>query len=47
MNLNGTLSLENAVFLRSIRMATAYFREWAQIEAVSEPLDWTAPGMAN
>ena len=37
---NAVLSLENAVILRQPEIANAYFNEWLQIEAISEPLDW-------
>ena len=35
-----TKSLENAVIIHSKEVAQAYFNEWAQITALSEPLDW-------
>lgn len=38
---NATRSFENAVVLTGKKVATAYLQEWAQIEALSEPLDWT------
>ena len=37
---NASRSLENAVAISSERIARAYFAEWEQIEAISEPLDW-------
>jgi phosphatidylserine/phosphatidylglycerophosphate/cardiolipin synthase-like enzyme len=37
---NATQSLENAVILRNEEIASAYANEWAQIFALSEPLDW-------
>lgn len=37
---NGTRSLENAVYIRHRGIAEAYYKEWAQIMAASEPLDW-------
>lgn len=37
---NATLSLENAVVIRNEEIANAYFDEWQQILALSEPLDW-------
>lgn len=40
--LNAASSLENAVVLREPTLVNAYYREWAQVLAVSEPLDWTA-----
>lgn len=33
-------SLENAVVISDTDIVNAYFREWEQIEAISEPLDW-------
>jgi hypothetical protein len=39
----GGRSFENAVIIRDRRVATAYAHEWAQIFALSEPLDWTTP----
>ena len=38
---NAQKSFENAVILRDPDIADAYAREWAQILALSEPLDWT------
>ena len=35
-----TKSLENAVVIRDQVIAQAYFNEWSQIMALSEPLDW-------
>jgi len=35
-----TRSFENAVLISSDVIARAYFDEWAQILAISEPLDW-------
>jgi hypothetical protein len=42
MNLsyNATKSLENAVLINDEQIAKAYAEEWAQIFAMSEPLDW-------
>ena len=42
MNLsyNATKSLENAVLINDARIAEAYAKEWAQIFAMSEPLNW-------
>lgn len=37
---NATHSFENAVLLRHPEIVTAYFREYAQVAALSEPLDW-------
>lgn len=43
---NGTHSLENAVLIEGDRVAEAYYEEWEQIVALSEPLDWDTPWMA-
>jgi hypothetical protein len=37
---NGTRSRENAVVIESEHVALAYFREWYQMFALSEPLEW-------
>jgi hypothetical protein len=37
---NGTRSRENAVVIQSDGIAAAYAREWFQVYAISEPLDW-------
>ena len=37
---NAGMSLENALYLTDHQIVQAYFREWEQIEAISEPLDW-------
>jgi phosphatidylserine/phosphatidylglycerophosphate/cardiolipin synthase-like enzyme len=37
---NGTRSRENAVVIESESIARAYAREWFQVYAISEPLDW-------
>lgn len=39
---NGSQSLENAVILRDPKIASAYAEEWAQVLALSEPLDWSS-----
>jgi hypothetical protein len=39
---NAVMSLENALVLRDREVVVAFFREWQQIEALSEPLDWHA-----
>ena len=39
---NGTRSRENAVVIESRVIATAFFREWFQMFALSEPLDWSS-----
>lgn len=35
-----SMSFENAIFIRNKDIATAYFGEFCQILAMSEPLDW-------
>lgn len=42
---NAGQSFENAVFINDPRIAYAYLREYAQIMALSEPLDWTSEWM--
>jgi hypothetical protein len=37
---NGTKSRENAVLISSDEIAQAFLREWFQVYAISEPLDW-------
>lgn len=37
---NGTRSRENAILVESEHIALAYFREWYQMFALSEPLEW-------
>jgi hypothetical protein len=37
---NACRSLENALYVTDPNIVAAYYREWAQIEAISEPLDW-------
>lgn len=37
---NAAMSLENALVLTEPSIVTAYFKEWEQILALSEPLDW-------
>lgn len=37
---NGTRSRENAVVVEGEHIAMAYFREWYQMFALSEPLEW-------
>ncbi len=39
---NASLSLENALYITNIDIVKAYFREYGQIAAMSEPLDWTS-----
>lgn len=38
---NATMSLENALYLTNKKIVRAYFNEFGQIAAMSEPLDWT------
>ena len=40
MSVNASLSLENGVFIRDLKIADAYFKEFQQIYGASEPLDW-------
>jgi hypothetical protein len=37
---NGGRSLENAVYISNPVIVQQYMKEWAQIVAISEPLDW-------
>lgn len=37
---NANMSFENAIVLNNKSIIKAYFQEWAQIEALSEPLEW-------
>jgi len=39
---NANLSLENAIVIRNRAIVEAYYNEWQQVLALSEPLDWTA-----
>lgn len=39
---NGERSRENAVLIESCEVARAYLDEWAQLVALSEPLDWNS-----
>ena len=43
---NAANSLENAVVIEDTNIALAYFYEWAQVLAMSEPLDWSAEYVA-
>lgn len=43
---NGGRSLENAVILKSKRLASAYMEEWATLLGISESLDWNSPYVA-
>jgi hypothetical protein len=37
---NAALSLENALFITDPNIVEAYYREWEQIQAISEGLNW-------
>ncbi|WP_222436382.1 phospholipase D-like domain-containing protein [Serratia fonticola] len=39
---NATHSLENALYITNKKIVDAYFREYTQIAAISEKLDWTS-----
>jgi hypothetical protein len=39
---NSENSFENAVYIEDSGIAFSYMQEWAQIAAISEPLDWTS-----
>ena len=41
LSYNSENSLENGVYIKDPKVAQAYVNEWAQILAISEPLDWT------
>lgn len=43
MTFNATRSRENILVLQNLDIARAYLREWSQLWAASEPLDWTSP----
>jgi hypothetical protein len=43
---NAGQSLENALYIESYEIADAYYREWAQVTALSEPLDWESDWVA-
>jgi phosphatidylserine/phosphatidylglycerophosphate/cardiolipin synthase-like enzyme len=43
---NSVRSLENGLVIDSERIAQAYYDEWAQVAAISEPLDWTSEWVA-
>lgn len=40
---NATRSFENAVYITIPEIVKAYYLEWSQIMALSEPLDWSNP----
>jgi hypothetical protein len=46
MTENATRSLENALLLKDPAVVNAYYQEWAQILALSEPLDWESDWVA-
>jgi hypothetical protein len=37
---NGSYSLENAVFIQNRAVADSYYQEWQNVAWLSEPLDW-------
>ena len=43
---NARMSFENALYITDSRIAALYANEWAQIYALSEPLDWETPWVA-
>ncbi|MFG0885956.1 phospholipase D-like domain-containing protein [Vibrio sp. CJQ_6] len=43
---NATNSFENAVYITDQKVVDAYFNEYTQIAAISEPLDWTSDWIA-
>lgn len=43
---NATCSFENAIYIKSPKIAQAYFNEYSQIFALSEPLDWDSEWMS-
>lgn len=43
---NATKSFENAVVIHDSSVADAFFKEWAQIAALSEPLNWQTDWVA-
>lgn len=42
LTFNATNSFENAIVTEDPQLVQAFFEEWAQIEALSEPLDWSS-----
>lgn len=43
---NAGMSLENAVLIKDMTIVDAYYQEFGQICAMSEPLDWTSDWIA-
>ncbi len=43
---NATFSLENALYITQKEVVDAYYREYGQIAAISEPLNWKSDWMA-
>ena len=43
---NSVLSYENAIYMTDPEIVSAYFKEYGQIAAISEPLDWTSEWVA-
>jgi phosphatidylserine/phosphatidylglycerophosphate/cardiolipin synthase-like enzyme len=39
---NAAMSLENALAITDPTVVQTYFREWEQVLALSEPLDWSS-----
>jgi phosphatidylserine/phosphatidylglycerophosphate/cardiolipin synthase-like enzyme len=44
---NGSNSLENAVFIRNPAVAERYYEEWQNVAWISEPLDWSSRWVQN
>lgn len=42
---NASFSLENSLLIQSPELASAYYKEFSQIYALSEPLDWSSDWM--
>lgn len=46
MSYTATRSFENAIYITDPAVVSAYYREWAQLAAISEPLDWHSEWVA-
>ena len=46
MTVTAGRSFENAVYITGPEVVAAYYQEWAQIAALSEPLEWSTDWMA-
>lgn len=46
LTFNATNSFENAIATEDAALVRAFFAEWAQLEALSEPLDWSSKWVA-